>query len=149
MNPCPSILKRLSLFLIIIFSTCIFCGITNKKFTPELLDEHYWNQCPLLMRCTQCDMVVKMINNQAIEIMDLNSHLLNNCEYSKDFRPCPRCKQCIPLDVLREHTKNKSCKLAATEIGAVNCPLCHVANSSRDQLQNHLVSSCDKNSRGR
>jgi centrosomal protein CEP104 len=34
--------------------TCQFCGRYDPNFTEDMLDMHYWKECPCLMSCTFC-----------------------------------------------------------------------------------------------
>ncbi|KAI8914250.1 hypothetical protein EDD86DRAFT_198858 [Gorgonomyces haynaldii] len=84
-------------------SSCVFCGLKKRDFEDEdKLDEHYWNECPLLMQCPQC--------HQAVEIVDLNQHLLKECESRNKMRSCPRCKQVLLKETVNQHIKDKQCK---------------------------------------
>ncbi|RUS82487.1 hypothetical protein EGW08_009750, partial [Elysia chlorotica] len=67
---------------------CIFCGERNESFTEEGLDIHYWKNCPMLKRCTNC--------KQVVEIATYTDHLLTECEAKANFGKCPRCSEAIP-----------------------------------------------------
>lgn len=57
---------------------CGFCGISDKNFIDAAkYDMHLWKECPVLVTCPQCAMV--------IEVENFNSHLLNECKYSNKF----------------------------------------------------------------
>lgn len=57
---------------------CDFCGISDKNFSdPAKFDMHLWKECPVLVTCGQCAMV--------IEVENLNYHLLEECKYTSNF----------------------------------------------------------------
>jgi centrosomal protein CEP104 len=37
--------------------TCHFCGRYDERFTPNNLDLHYWQECPMLVNCPGCGQV--------------------------------------------------------------------------------------------
>ena len=37
--------------------TCQFCGKFDPNFTEDALDLHYFQDCPMLMRCKECGQV--------------------------------------------------------------------------------------------
>ena len=39
------------------FSTCMFCGKSDKTWNEDALDLHYWKDCPLLYPCQACAQV--------------------------------------------------------------------------------------------
>lgn len=39
-------------------TTCIFCGYTDSTFDCEKLDEHYWEDCVMIMHCESCNQVL-------------------------------------------------------------------------------------------
>ncbi|CAD7963887.1 unnamed protein product [Amoebophrya sp. A25] len=51
---------------------CQFCHLRDERFTPEVLDLHYWKDCPLLLECRFCQ--------QVIEVSSLRSHYLEECD---------------------------------------------------------------------
>ena len=65
--------------------SCQFCGLYNPNFTSEQIDQHQFKECPMLLPCFKC--------GQIIEIPYLNHHFLNECQYKKQFKQCPRCKE--------------------------------------------------------
>jgi centrosomal protein CEP104 len=62
------------------FTTCMFCGVSDKKWTENDLDVHYWKDCPLLISCPSCA--------QIVEIAGLPEHLLDECEAKDSYMPC-------------------------------------------------------------
>ena len=42
------------------------------QINSDSLDTHYWDECCMLMPCPECE--------QAIEITDLNLHLIKDCQ---------------------------------------------------------------------
>lgn len=49
--------------------TCLFC---EKSISPESLENHYAEECPYLVECPQCGLLV--------EIILLQTHMYGNCE---------------------------------------------------------------------
>lgn len=41
----------------VVSCTCQFCGKYDPSFTDETLDMHYWQNCPMLMSCSECGQV--------------------------------------------------------------------------------------------
>lgn len=62
------------------YSSCMFCGMSDKKWSENDLDLHYWKDCPLLISCPSCA--------QIVEIAGLPEHLLDECEAKDDYLPC-------------------------------------------------------------
>lgn len=57
---------------------CNFCGISDKNFLDAAkYDMHLWKECPVLVTCPHCAMV--------IEVENFNSHLLEECQYHNQF----------------------------------------------------------------
>ncbi|GFO45190.1 centrosomal protein of 104 kda [Plakobranchus ocellatus] len=94
---------------------CIFCGERNESFTEEGLDIHYWKNCPMLKRCTNC--------KQVVEIATYTDHLLTECESKANFAKCPRCSEAIPKPEHEAHVAEKACN--PSKSGLNHCPLCH------------------------
>jgi hypothetical protein len=95
--------------------TCQFCGRYDPNFTEDMLDMHYWKECPCLTSCTFCGQgtneflfnftdgkvcVVVLIflflffflfvsyflfHDSVVEIMTMNTHLLEECEKRGKF----------------------------------------------------------------
>lgn len=112
-------------------TTCIFCGIAGVEFTPESLDEHYWNSCVLLMHCPECTLV--------IEITDLNNHLVSECASKEDFKTCLNCKGSFHREEFEKHVGSEVCKTSI-------CVLCR-EEVSKPELIGHLMNSCLENPR--
>lgn len=62
------------------FTTCMFCGVSDRKWTENDLDVHYWKDCPLLISCPSCA--------QIVEIAGLPEHLLDECDAKDQYVPC-------------------------------------------------------------
>lgn len=62
------------------FTSCMFCGFANKKWTENDLDVHYWKDCALLISCPSCA--------QIVEIAGLPEHLLDECDAKDSYVPC-------------------------------------------------------------
>ena len=129
---------------------CEFCGLKSASFAenanPNLLDQHLFQECPILTICSFC--------SQVIEIPILNDHLLNECS-SKDnpdqkHVQCPRCKEAIFEIEIDEHLRINKCKPAVSESVANRCPLCHndTDESGFDGWKKHL-NNCKKNPRSK
>ncbi|XP_059170552.1 centrosomal protein of 104 kDa-like isoform X3 [Physella acuta] len=119
---------------------CIFCGERNESFTEEGLDIHYWKNCPMLKRCTNC--------KQVVEIATYTDHVLNECEAKSNFSKCPRCSEAIPKPEYDQHVSEKSCN--PSKSGTNHCPLCHEnISAGEDGWKDHLMSrtGCKQNPR--
>lgn len=62
------------------FTKCMFCGKSESGWTEDMLDLHYWKECPLLTPCPACA--------QIVEIAGLPEHLLEECEHKHNFEAC-------------------------------------------------------------
>ncbi|GIY01722.1 centrosomal protein of 104 kDa [Caerostris extrusa] len=100
--------------------TCIFCEEKNDKLTPEVLDEHYDKECPMLIRCTNCKQrfiieCVFFLNKflsaafKIVEIASLTEHLLEECESRSQYQQCPLCLEAIPSLNFDNHIKIRMC----------------------------------------
>lgn len=83
----------------------------DEGFTEELLDAHYWSACPMLTKCSGCKLTV--------EIPNLHSHMLNECDVSKNIRSCKLCRE--PMDTTKP--SSHVC-LGPIPGNAARCPLC-------------------------
>jgi hypothetical protein len=73
-----------------------FCSRYDPNFTEDMLDMHYWKECPMLTSCKFC--------GQVVEVMTMNQHMLEECEkrakFGKGFvadldenmNKCPLCQ---------------------------------------------------------
>ncbi|KAH9514057.1 hypothetical protein Btru_030100 [Bulinus truncatus] len=119
---------------------CIFCGERNESFTEEGLDIHYWKNCPMLKRCTNC--------KQVVEIATFTDHVLTECEAKSNFSKCPRCTEAIPKPEYDQHVAEKAC--TPSKSGLNHCPLCHEnISSGEDGWKDHLMgrTGCKQNPR--
>lgn len=123
-------------------NSCDFCGKTEKFFADKgKLDIHLWKDCPMLTICEMCE--------QVVEISCLNSHLLEECDFKKSFRRCPRCKEAIHANNYKQHTEEMACLQNKPANVANRCALCH-SDIMPGELgwKNHLISEgCPNNER--
>ena len=67
------------------YPECQFCRRKDAEFDrEEIMDLHYWKDCAYLTNCKYCDSV--------IEIPQLRTHWLQECEKKGELRSCQRCK---------------------------------------------------------
>ena len=112
----------LTLFIFVHSNCSQFCGRYDPNFTEDMLDMHYWKECPMLTSCKFC--------GQVVEIMTLNVHMLEECEkrskFGKGF-------------------------LADLDANMDKCPLCQVvvAPLTETGWKEHILrgKGCDKNPR--
>ena len=74
--------------------TCQFCNRYDPNFTDDLLDMHYWKECPVLTSCRHC--------GQVVEIMCLHEHMTTECEHRDKFKKdnagkLKQMERCCPL----------------------------------------------------
>ena len=120
--------------------TCDFCGKIDKNFLDKKkLDIHLWKDCPMLNLCQMCE--------QVVEISCLNSHLLEECDFKKSFKKCPRCKEAIHSNNYKQHTDEMACLPNKPGNVANRCPLCHTDIIPGEMgWKNHLISEgCPNN----
>lgn len=111
---------------------CIFCEKRDENFTEDVLDEHYWNSCPLLCNCPLCNLI--------IEVSTLTSHLVDECDYSNRIQQCPICEEAILREDYLAHLQKKDCKELLP--GIARCPLCHIDIPDGDAgWRSHLLQS--------
>jgi centrosomal protein CEP104 len=120
---------------------CQFCGIEDPSFTEEKLDLHYWQDCPMLNQCSNCE--------QVIEIPTLTEHLLNECEAPNKHVQCTICQLAVPQSQLSAHHKGKNCRKALPISISNRCPLCaqDIPNGEDGWKQHLLVQGCPNNTR--
>jgi centrosomal protein CEP104 len=118
---------------------CQFCGQEDPTFTDEKLDMHYWQDCPILTSCKQCE--------QIIEIPTLHEHLLGECEVTDTYIACEICGLPVPKDAMDAHIGSKACVKAGPNEGV--CPLCNVLiKGGDDGWRVHLLDEgCPNNPR--
>ena len=122
--------------------TCDFCGKIDKNFLEKgKLDIHLWKDCSMLNLCQMCE--------QVVEISCLNSHLLEECDFKKSFRKCPRCKEAIHSNNYKQHSDEMACLPNKATNVANRCPLCHTDIMPGDMgWKSHLISEgCPNNER--
>jgi centrosomal protein CEP104 len=107
------------------------------------LDLHYWQDCPLLMSCSNCQ--------QVVEIATLQEHLLDECEKKGDFAACKVCGDAIEVSKMAAHTTEKACKPAPKANSTKQrCPLCKndaVAAGKAGWLKHLFDDGCTGNPR--
>jgi len=120
---------------------CQFCGVEDPSFTEEKLDMHYWQSCPMLTSCAQCE--------QVIEIPTINEHLLEECEVQGTYKQCKNCKEPIAVNVYDSHVQAKNCKRALPATKGSRCPLCKkdIAPGEEGWRKHLLEEGCPKNPR--
>jgi centrosomal protein CEP104 len=120
---------------------CQFCGEEDPSFTDEKLDLHYWQDCPMLTSCKQCE--------QVIEIPTLDEHLLEECEVANKYVKCKACKAPVVKESLEDHQASAAC--APLGKGNNRCPLCSRAiGKGEEGWKVHLLDDgCPQNPRGR
>lgn len=122
--------------------SCDFCGKADRLFADKgKLDIHLWKDCPMLAICQMCE--------QVVEISCLNSHLLDECDFKKSFRKCPRCKEAIHANNYKQHTEEMACLPNKPANVANRCALCH-SDIMPGEIgwKNHLISEgCPNNER--
>lgn len=122
------------------FTQCMFCGASDKTWNEELLDVHYWRDCPLLSACPAC--------SQVVEIAGLPEHLLQECEAKDGYQLCETTGLAILKDEFNEWTIGEKC--IAPPANSMYCPLClMVVPDSDDLWKDHLCKECPANTRGR
>ncbi|KAM3146908.1 hypothetical protein pb186bvf_001062 [Paramecium bursaria] len=93
-------------------TTCEFCGIEDKTLTNQnTRDLHLWKDCVMLTVCQSCA--------QVTEISDLANHMLDECEFKREYRQCEMCGCALKEFELKEHQDSKTCNKSG-----VSCPLC-------------------------
>ncbi|XP_031562247.1 centrosomal protein of 104 kDa-like [Actinia tenebrosa] len=117
---------------------CIFCGEQNETFTEEMLDLHYWKNCPMLKRCDHC--------SQVVEVSGFNEHLVTECDAKDKFSQCPRCKDVVLTVDLEEHITDNTCAAPKGGKDASVCPLCRtVVGPEEEAWRSHLMENCKTN----
>ncbi|KAJ3325957.1 hypothetical protein HDV06_002342 [Boothiomyces sp. JEL0866] len=110
-------------------NNCVFCGLYNPTFNEESLDQHYWNECTMCTFCPYCSLLV--------EVIDLETHLLQDCESSSTQVRCQNCKAIVLKSQMKSHSTSSRCK--PLKKGAVRCPLCYQDFKGTDALKSHLT----------
>lgn len=68
---------------------CDYCKQFDKRLEDEnYRDKHLYSSCPMIVLCREC--------KQAVEVRNLNTHLLSECAQHKYFKRCPKCKEAVP-----------------------------------------------------
>ena len=120
---------------------CEYCGKVDPTFTPDNLDMHMYNECPMLYLCNSCCSVIEIIN--------INNHLLKECSSKADYKECSVCHEAILKSEMDVHIEEGACRpFDSTEV--IRCPLCHmdVKPASIDKWREHiLVKQCPNNER--
>eukprot|EP00658_Telonema_sp_P-2_P006842 TRINITY_DN1257_c0_g1_i6.p1 TRINITY_DN1257_c0_g1~~TRINITY_DN1257_c0_g1_i6.p1 ORF type:complete len:862 (+),score=234.41 TRINITY_DN1257_c0_g1_i6:286-2871(+) len=117
---------------------CQFCGLQDPNFTEDTLDYHFWQDCPMLCSCPECQ--------QVIEIMCLSEHLLSECEARDNYTECTSCQE--PLK--KSDEPGHKCGTPTPQVHQNRCPLCHANfTGGEDGWREHLLvpPGCSANSR--
>jgi centrosomal protein CEP104 len=59
------------------YTTCMFCGKSDRRWNEDALDLHYWKDCPLLFPCPACA--------QVVEIAGIPEHLVEECDMKNEY----------------------------------------------------------------
>jgi len=120
------------------FTTCMFCGATDKKWNEDALDLHYWKDCALLAPCPACA--------QVVEIAGLPEHLLDECDQKASYAPCEVTGLAIRSNEMATWSKSPKCKPAPAN--CMYCPLClESVEDTNDAWKDHLMHTCAENKR--
>jgi centrosomal protein CEP104 len=120
------------------FTKCMFCGKTEPTWSEDLLDLHYWKECPLLSPCPACA--------QIVEIAGLPEHLLEECEHRQNFVPCDTTGLAIRKEDFAAWQESTAC--TPPPENSMYCPLCLTAIvDSDDMWRQHLLYACKRNNR--
>ena len=120
------------------FTTCMFCGVQNKKWDEDALDMHYWKECALLAPCPACA--------QVVEIAGMADHLLEECEHKAKYVSCDVTGLAVLKATLRDWQQSPECKPCAN--GFMYCALCKLSVKNTDELwRQHLFYDCQENAR--
>eukprot|EP00002_Diphylleia_rotans_P002023 TRINITY_DN11235_c0_g1_i3.p1 TRINITY_DN11235_c0_g1~~TRINITY_DN11235_c0_g1_i3.p1 ORF type:complete len:1076 (+),score=204.72 TRINITY_DN11235_c0_g1_i3:46-3273(+) len=118
---------------------CAFCHYTDPDMTEEKMDDHHYNDCPMLTQCPEC--------REVTEIPMLDFHLLDECAQKEKYTRCKDCQAVLLSNLLAVHAPK--CKPLLDPDDA-SCPLCQ--NLVRaDGWEDHLMKppGCPKNPRTR
>ena len=80
----------------------------------------------------------------------MNDHLVEECDNSKDFKRCPRCKEAVHVRDFEQHLDEALCNVAKPPSSANRCPLCHqdIKPAGPEGWKRHLlVDICPNNER--
>jgi centrosomal protein CEP104 len=91
----------------------------------------------MLTTCTEC--------KQVIEISTLREHLLDECDFSALFRPCPTCGDAVHERDYDGHVSGRLC----SPPNGLKCGLCHeIIGKDEGAWRRHLVTDgCHANPR--
>jgi len=113
---------------------CIFCEEKNEKFNEKTLDNHYRKECPMLINCFRCQLIV--------EVSNLSNHLLHDCEYKSEYRKCYKCNLAIKHNEREKHIKFHVANKHEDSINgfkSIRCQLCNeIINSKMSLYYNQL-----------
>ena len=117
--------------------TCNFCERYDPEFNQDTIDLHYWKDCPMLTRCTDCD--------QVVEVQSMAEHHLQECAQSHFYKWHETCK----MPILKADAHKHKCT-KPKPAGAVKCPLCQdnvFPNTNAGWKKHLLVDECRENHR--
>ena len=72
-----------------IFRTCIFCLAFDESFTEDNLDLHYWKDCPMLIRCGNCNQVIQVC---VIKTREDNTQFQLSLAKPEEFQDTTGCR---------------------------------------------------------
>lgn len=98
---------------------CKYCGKLGKEYYngSKDLENHYKNECLLHTICSKC--------GENLLVKNLNSHLLNKCQYKSNFKMCKRCREAVDIQDYETHSKELACFQSKSKNQFNRCPLCH------------------------
>ena len=116
---------------------CQFCGLDDPSFTEDALDLHYWQACPMLLSCPQCE--------QVVEIPTFAEHLTGECEGEGEWKACRRCGWVVEQRGVEEHER----ECGGVKEGSAVCQLCckEVEGSDEGWRRHLLEEGCSGNAR--
>lgn len=81
---------------------------------------------------------------QAIEIVDRDEHMTNECPFSHEVDACSKCKRAFPKSAIKDHSR--ICKVKGS---IATCPLCQKVFASSQELKGHIMkgAGCPMNDR--
>ncbi|KAI3387338.1 hypothetical protein SNEBB_003860 [Seison nebaliae] len=126
-------------------NTCVFCGETGEILNSQSLNLHYYEACPLMMRCDEC--------KQITEITALSEHRRTECEKKNEFETCRNCTLSIKKSEMSSHTNSKKCVRMKDLTNSMICPLCQkvLSEKGEESWKKHLMSdssdACNQNAR--
>jgi len=119
---------------------CEFCLRRDPKFDDEsALDMHWFRECPMLLHCPECSLVV--------EVRSIDEHLVEECAAAEDFVKCSKCFSAVAHSEKERHSRTQ-CQVIKDPSKEAMCRLCHKKVCPADDRgwADHL-STCSNNPR--